>query len=65
LPESASSSSPFVGLRDAATGRLVKARLQRGDYLTFRALEGRRVEQIAATEEELRRAALVVPRRTT
>lgn len=62
LPESAASSSAFVGLRDAGTGRLVKARLERGDYLTFRALEGHRVEQIAATEVELQRALLVVPR---
>jgi hypothetical protein len=53
----------FVGLRDERTGRLVKARLARGDFLTFRALEGRRVEQIAATEAELARATLVVPNR--
>lgn len=55
-------SSPLVGLRDAATGRLVKARLGRGDYLLFRALEGRRVEQVAATEAELQRATLVLAR---
>ena len=54
--------SPFVGLRDAASGRLVKARLGRGDYLLFRALEERRVEQIAVTEAELQRATLIVAR---
>jgi hypothetical protein len=61
LPQG-TASSPFVGLRDSGTGRLVKARLERGDYLTFRALEGHRVEQIAATEAELRQASLVAPR---
>jgi hypothetical protein len=55
--------SRFVGLRDRGTGRLVKARLERGDYLTFRALEDHRVEQVAATEAELGRASLVAPRR--
>ena len=60
----AESSAPFVGLRDESTGRLVKARLARGDYLMFRALEGRRVEQIAATAAELARASLVVPKRS-
>jgi hypothetical protein len=54
--------APLTGLRDAATGRLVKARLQRGDYLLFRALEGYRVEQLAMTEAELQRASLVVAR---
>jgi hypothetical protein len=61
LVANAASSSPFLGLREAATGRLVKARLARGDYLTFRAFEGRRVEQVAVTAEELERVALVVP----
>jgi hypothetical protein len=59
----ASSSGAFIGLRDERSGRLVKARLARGDYLMFRALEGRRVEQVAATEAELARASLVVPKR--
>lgn len=63
LESGESSTSSFLGLRDVATGRLVKARLVRGDYLTFRGFEGYRVEQIAATEEELQRASLVVPRR--
>ena len=62
LGRESSSAATFVGLRDESTGRLVKARLARGDYLTFRALEGRRVEQLAATEAELARATLVVPK---
>ena len=54
-------SPPLVGLREASSGRLVKARLDRGDYLLFRGLEGRRVEQIATTEAELLRGSLVAP----
>lgn len=54
--------SPFLGLRDATTGRLVKARLARGDYLAYRALEGFEVEQVAVSEEELARASLVPAR---
>jgi hypothetical protein len=60
----AASASPYLGLREAAgSGRLVKARLERGDYLLYRGLEGRVVEQIAVTEAELARASLVAPRR--
>ena len=51
-----------LGLRDSATGRLVKARLERGDYLTYRAFPGHRVEQLAVTEAELSQASLVVAR---
>jgi hypothetical protein len=61
--ELAAARGAFIGLRDERTGRLVKARLARGDYLLFRALEGRRVEQLAATDAELARASLVVPKR--
>ena len=50
---SAGSDSP-LGLRDAR-GRLVRARLERGDYLTFRGLSGYRVEQSALPESELAR----------
>jgi hypothetical protein len=35
-----------IGLRDTSSGRLVKAPLSGGDYLTFRAFEGYRVEQL-------------------
>jgi len=56
------STSPFLGQRDAATGRLVKAKLARGDYLTYRALEGYKVEQIAVSESDLKSARLVPPR---
>ncbi len=41
-----------LGLRDAA-GRLVKARLQNGDYLLFRAFSGYRVEQSASSASAL------------
>ncbi len=43
-----------LGLRDAA-GRLVKARLQSGDYLVFRGLSEHRIEQTAAAENALPR----------
>jgi len=45
------SSSP-LGLRDAQ-GRLVKARLARGDYLLFRGLPHHQVEQTACSAEAL------------
>jgi hypothetical protein len=51
-----------LGLRDAATGRLVKAQLARGPYLMYRAFEGRRIEQRAATADELDAASLLEPR---
>ncbi len=57
--------APFLGLRDAATGRLVKARLARGDYLTYRAFDGYEVEQVAVSEAELQRASLEAPRHFT
>lgn len=50
-----------LGLRDAASGRLVKGQLARGDYLTFRALAGYQVEQLAVPAAALDRAALTVP----
>ncbi len=59
------STSPFLGMRDAATGRLVKARLVRGDYLTYRAFDGYKVEQIAMSEAELSCASLVAPAHIT
>jgi hypothetical protein len=42
-----------LGRRDARTGHLVKARLDDGDYLLFRAHPGFRVEQTRARGEEL------------
>ncbi len=42
-----------LGLRDAATRRLVKARLDDGSYLTFRALDGFEVEQRAVALTDL------------
>ena len=50
-----------IGRRDGATGQLVKARLERGDYLLFRGLPERRVEQLAATAEDVARRTLVAP----
>jgi hypothetical protein len=47
------STSP-LGLRDAQ-GRLVKGRLQRGEYLVFRGFSGYRVEQSAVPENALAR----------
>ncbi len=49
-----------LGLRDAH-GRLVKARLQRGEYLVFRGFAGYRVEQGAVHESALPRP-LAAPR---
>lgn len=51
-----------VGLRDAATGRLMKGQLGEGEYLSFRFLEGYAVEQTALSAEECARLALVPPR---
>ena len=48
-----------LGMRDRATGQLVKARLADGDYLLFRGLSGYRVEQRAASSEDVGRRALV------
>jgi hypothetical protein len=50
-----------IGRRDASDGRLVKSRLGRGDYLTFRWLEHFRVEQRAESAESLAARALVPP----
>lgn len=51
-----------VGLRDAATGRLVKGALESGDYLSFRFLEGFAMEQTALSPEVCKALELVVPR---
>lgn len=51
-----------VGLRDAATGRLVKGRLESGDYLSFRFLEGFAMEQTALSDADVARLALAIPR---
>lgn len=51
-----------LGLREPATRRLVKARLARGDYLTFRVVSGYEVEQRAVPPDALDRAALAPPR---
>ena len=61
-PAQAAAGRSFLGLREVATGRLVKARLARGDYLLYRGFEGYRVEQIAVSEAELAATALVAPR---
>lgn len=54
---------PLVGLRDAASGHLVKARLDTDDYLLFRALPDNAVEQTAVTPRALRERPLVAPYR--
>ncbi|MFO0556017.1 MAG: metallophosphoesterase [Polyangiaceae bacterium] len=51
-----------LGLRTRESGRLVKARLDRGDALLFRALADYRVEQVGAVEAALDRASLEPPR---
>jgi hypothetical protein len=52
---------PALGLRDPSSRRLLKARLSRGDYLTFRTLDGREVEQRAVRAEDVEPGALVPP----
>ena len=51
-----------LGLRELETGRLVKARLESGDYLLFRALPKYQVEQLAASAERLASRTLVTAR---
>lgn len=51
-----------IGRRDAGDGRLVKSRLQRGDYLLFRALPQFRVEQRAEPPDAIAARRLVPPR---
>lgn len=51
-----------LGLRDRDTGRLVKARLESGDYLLFRGLADYGVEQLPTSAEALTRRALVAAR---
>jgi hypothetical protein len=50
-----------IGRRDANDGHLVKSRLQRGDYLMFRAHEQFRVEQRAEPPEAITARRLVPP----
>ena len=51
-----------IGLRDPATGRLVKGRLGDREYLSFRFLEGFAMEQTALSEEQCEGLLLVPPR---
>ncbi|MBA2544256.1 MAG: metallophosphoesterase [Deltaproteobacteria bacterium] len=55
-------SDAMLGLRDRESGQLVKARLERGDYLLFRGLPKYQVEQITASGEALAARSLVVAR---
>lgn len=50
-----------LGLRDRDTGRLVKAQLESGDYLLFRALQDYQVEQLAIPGEALAGRDLISP----
>ncbi|MDQ3032029.1 MAG: hypothetical protein M3Y87_06405 [Myxococcota bacterium] len=59
--ERADVASP-IGRRDRATAQLVKARLADGDYLLFRALPGHRVQQTAASADDIARRTLVPAR---
>lgn len=51
-----------LGLRDAQTGQLVKARLADGAYLLFRGLPNYVVEQLSVPGDALARRALEAPR---
>jgi hypothetical protein len=51
-----------IGLRDATTGRLVKGRIESGEYLSFRFLGGFEMEQRALSAEACAELSLVVPR---
>jgi hypothetical protein len=51
-----------LGRRDRDTQQLIKARLDDGRYLLFRGLPNRRVEQLAATAEDVAQRTLVAPR---
>ncbi len=53
----------LLGLRDADSGQLVKARLATDDYLLFRPAAGNAVEQVAASPSSLRARRLVPPYR--
>ena len=50
-----------IGLREQGSGRLVKARLETGDYLLFRGLPKYQVEQFAISADALAALPLVVP----
>ncbi len=56
---------PLLGRYDASAGQLVKARLDTGDYLLFRALPENKVSQVAASPSELRARKLVAPYRSS
>ena len=51
-----------LGRREQDTGRLVKGRLENGDYLLFRALPKYQVEQLAVSAETLSSRPLVTAR---
>jgi hypothetical protein len=51
-----------LGLRVAATGELIKARLERGEYLLFRGLADYKIEQRAVSSQKLASQALVIAR---
>jgi hypothetical protein len=51
-----------LGRRDRDTQQLIKAQLDDGRYLLFRGLPNRRVEQLAATADDVAQRALVAPR---
>jgi hypothetical protein len=51
----------MIGLRARDGGWLVKGRFTEGDYLLFRYLPGYKIEQIAASESDLRAKALSTP----
>ena len=56
---------PLLGRYDERSGQLVKARLDTGDYLLFKALPENKVSQVAVSPSELRARTLVPPYRTT
>jgi hypothetical protein len=51
-----------LGLRDRASGQLVKAQLAHGAYLLFRGLPKYQVEQLAVPADALADRSLIVPR---
>jgi hypothetical protein len=53
----------LLGLRDASTGALVKARLATGDYLLFKGLTDNKVSQVAMSAGQLTSRELVAPYR--
>jgi hypothetical protein len=53
----------LLGLRDASTGALVKARLATGDYLLFNGFPDNKISQVAVSASQLASRKLVVPYR--